>query len=276
MRRFLSKTFIFIGVLSLVLGTLNSFGRSISYAEDLELIGTDLGLEIIPTSTKLFDLNRLNPGDTKEAKITIKNNYRSSFYLYMRAERMSPIPEEGDIDLFEQLNLTVYLHGNIVYSGSMKDFATSSISLGVFNPNDIKDLNAAVYLPGPETGNEFQGAGVEVKWIFIAESDVPTEEPEEPEEPEKPEESEEFEEQEEIIEDRIPETIPEENEEEIIGEKIPEVAPKIIEEEEIIEEKIPQSVLKMPRTGEIPSSLFYGAGMLFLFIGVQMGFKRKK
>ncbi|CAK7005235.1 hypothetical protein [Tissierella sp.] len=273
MRRFLSKTFIFIGVLSLVLGTLNSFGRSISYAEDLELIGTDLGLEIIPTSTKLFDLNRLNPGDTKEAKITIKNNYRSSFYLYMRAERMSPIPEEGDIDLFEQLNLTVYLHGNIVYSGSMKDFATSSISLGVFNPNDIKDLNAAVYLPGPETGNEFQGAGVEVKWIFIAESDVPTEEPEEPEESE---ESEEFEEQEEIIEDRIPETIPEENKEEIIGERIPEVAPKIIEEEEIIEEKIPQSVLKMPRTGEIPSSLFYGAGMLFLFIGVQMGFKRKK
>lgn len=283
MRRFLSKAFIFLGVLSLVLGTINSFGHSISYAEDLELIGTNLGLEVIPSGSKLFDLNKLNPGDREEAKITIKNNYSSPFHLYMRAERMSPTPEEGEVDLFKQLNLTVYLRGNIVYSGSMKDFATSNISLGVFKSNDIEDLRAVVHLPGLETGNEFQGSGVDVKWIFIASADAPPEPPQppEPETPIPPTTSSTPsipEEPEVIIDEEVPEAVPEVPEETI--EDIPEDIPEdIVEEpmeEEVIEEDIPQDVPRMPKTGEISTNIFYGAGMLFLLLGIELGFKKKK
>ncbi len=54
------------------MGTIGTFGMNVSYAEDLELIGKELGLVVEPSSTKLFDLSNLNPGDTKEAKITIK------------------------------------------------------------------------------------------------------------------------------------------------------------------------------------------------------------
>ena len=75
MRKLLSKTFMFLGVLSLVLGTLNTAGQRISYADDLELIGTNIGLEISPTATNLFDLQNLNPGDEEEGKVTIRNNY---------------------------------------------------------------------------------------------------------------------------------------------------------------------------------------------------------
>lgn len=282
MRRFLSKTFIFIGILSLVLGTFNSFGHNISYAVDLELRGTDLGLEIIPSSTKLFDLDRLNPGDTKEGKITIKNNYTSPFNLYMRAERMSPV-SENSADLFKQLNLTVSLKGTVVYSGSMEDFAISNILLGVFNPNDMEELKAIVHLPGPETGNEYQGTNVDVKWIFTATSEGsppgPGPDPEpDPTPTPTPLPEPVVEESEVIIEEEIPEGIPEI----IIEEEIPEGVPEqIIEEipeeiEEVIQEEIPQAAPKMPKTGEISSIIFYGSGMLLLLMGVGVGFKKKE
>ena len=44
-----------------------------------------------------------------------------------------------------------------------------------------------VHLPGSETGNEFQGKSVDVKWIFTAQADeLEPEEPDEPKDPDKP------------------------------------------------------------------------------------------
>ena len=42
------------------MGTIGTFGMNVSYAEDLELIGKELGLVVEPSSTKLFDLSNLN------------------------------------------------------------------------------------------------------------------------------------------------------------------------------------------------------------------------
>src|SRR5574344_2942826 len=92
MKRFLSKAFILIGIFSMILGVFNNLSHSISYANDLELIGTELGLEVIPSDTKLFDLNNLIPGDTKEAKLTIQNNYITKFQKNMCVERIGPFP----------------------------------------------------------------------------------------------------------------------------------------------------------------------------------------
>lgn len=280
MRKLLSKTFIFLGVLSLVLGTFNIAGQSISYAEDLELRGTNLGLEIIPTTSRLFDLQNLNPGDNKQGKITIKNNYVSPFNLYMKTERMSPSPVEGEVDLFDQIILTVYLRGSVVYSGPMKDFATSSIFLGVFNPNDIEDLEATISLPGPETGNEFQGKGVDVKWIFIATSEGPPVTPEPPIRPTPTPPTTVT-----VIPIVTPLAVPEPPEEiEITEEEIPLGVPEILQEteeveeeiiEEIEEEKIPLGIPKLPKTGELSPMMFYGAGMLFILMGLQLGLKKR-
>ncbi|MDD3839157.1 MAG: LPXTG cell wall anchor domain-containing protein [Clostridia bacterium] len=136
-------------------------------ASDLEIIGSQDGIAVKPQGEKFFDLNNLNPGDTKTAMLSIKSVYRDPFDLYMRAERVG---EEQEYDLFNQLKLKVNYDGTLIFDGSMTDFARSNISLGRINKNDHKHLLAEVYLPGRETGNEFQGKTVDVRWIFTAQS----------------------------------------------------------------------------------------------------------
>ena len=199
----------------------------------------------------------------------------------------SPLPEEAD--LFEQMILTVRLRGVIVYSGPMKDFATSNIFLGVFNPNDIEELTATMNLPGPETGNEYQGKGVDVKWIFTATSEgapnppnppnppgppgppTPSDQPDTdtPDTPDTPREVQ-------ILEEEIPIGVPEIPEDvEIIEEEIPLGVPEIPREVEIMEEETPLGIPKLPKTGELSPMTFYGAGMLFILMGLQLGLKKR-
>ena len=150
------KIILLLGIISFIIGDLISYGMNISYAEDLKLVGKNIGLEIIPESRRLFDLTNLNPGDTFEANLNIANKHTAPFELFMRTERMGDIPKGGEADLFKQLLLTVYLEESEIFSGSMMDYATSNISLGNFDRDDAKTLRAIVHLPGPETGNEFQ------------------------------------------------------------------------------------------------------------------------
>ena len=42
---------------------------------DLELVGEAAGLVLVPADGKLFDLGNLNPGDTRQATIKIRNDY---------------------------------------------------------------------------------------------------------------------------------------------------------------------------------------------------------
>lgn len=175
MKKVFSKAMIFLGALSIIMGTVTAFAGKPSYANvnDLEVIGSELGLELKleakPNDTKLFDLKNLYPGATRQAKMDIKNRYTAPFQLSMRVERTSPVPIGEEADLFKQLILTVYLDDAIIHEGQMIDFAPSNVSLGNFNKNSEKELRAQVHLPGPETGNEFQGKTIDVKWIFTAE-----------------------------------------------------------------------------------------------------------
>lgn len=171
MNKLFVRGLIFLGVVSLVLGNFIAIGAKTSYAKDLIIEGNDAGLEIIPDSTKLFDLSNLNPGDTKEARITIKNSYIATYELFMRAEKIKSSSRDEEGDLFNQLILTVYLGDREVYFGTMKDFAISNISLGEFKPGDIGVLRAIIHLPGPETGNEYQGAILDTRWIFTGQLD---------------------------------------------------------------------------------------------------------
>lgn len=180
------QVIIVLGIVLLIVGNVISYGINISYADDLLLVGKDVGLEIILDSTRLFDLTNLNPGDVYEANLTIENNYIAPFELFMKAERVSEVPEDGNADLFKQLLLTLYMGDKKIYSGSMEDFSTSDISLGNFNINEKRKLRAIVNLPGSETDNKFQGRGFEVKWIFIAQTNGLQPDSPESDDPKKP------------------------------------------------------------------------------------------
>jgi LPXTG-motif cell wall-anchored protein len=177
-----------LGFCMLTIGLLfSAFAPSMALAADVELIGNDKGLELSMETDRLFNLTNLNPGDTHEANITIKNRHVRPYELFMRAERVGVAPGEEEADLFKQLMLAVYIGEREVYSGSMAGFAATNISLGKFDLNETEKLRAVVHLPGSETGNEFQGKSVDVKWIFTAQADeLEPEEPDEPKDPDKP------------------------------------------------------------------------------------------
>ena len=185
MKKYISKILIYLGIISLLIGTITTFA-SPSYAENLEVIGNEIGLEVSPNGKKLFNLTNMNPGDTNEAEVKIKNVLDCKFELFIRTERITPQPGESEADLFKQMILTIYYDNNIIYNGSMANFAQENISLGLVNPGENKELKAIVHLPGAETGNEFQGKFVQVNWIFTAEERCEPGNPEEPNEPNQP------------------------------------------------------------------------------------------
>ncbi|WP_026896142.1 hypothetical protein [Clostridiisalibacter paucivorans] len=265
----LTITVVILSVITINGNILNN--RTYTYAEDLEIIGEDLGLIIEPSGEKLFDLSNLNPGDRKSAKLTIKNNYEDPFNLYMTAEKVGEIEK---IDLFDQLELEITYQGDKIFEGIIKDFATENISLGKIDRGDIEELEAEIHLPGSETGNEFQGKSLEVKWIFTAESkssgDNTDDDDDDNDNGRK------------RRKDRNDDTREEIEEEIIIQEEIPQGVPKNIEKvkaqnvEEIIEiqEEVPQGIPLMPKTGEDIPIVMYSIGIIAILGGVAIG-KRK-
>lgn len=147
---------------------------------DLELIGDDTGLVLLPADGRLFDLGNMNPGDTRTAKITIKNGYKDMFRLWMQAQDAS----SDAPSLFEVMELTVFYDGVELYRGPVDRFAESELYLGLFDLGESGELLIKLYLPGPETGNEYQGRSARVKWVFRAQASESEEFP--PEDPEKP------------------------------------------------------------------------------------------
>ena len=261
MKRLLSRSMVFLGVFALIMGAMTSFGINPSYADNLKVIGNNIGLQVDPSGTKLFQLINMNPGDTNEAEVHISNTLEYKFELFMRTERIGPQPGIGEADLFRQMILTIDYDGDEIYKGPMADFAQSNTSLGDLLPGDNKELKATVHLPGAETGNEFQGTRVEVRWVFLADQrpynppDDP-DDPDDPDRPDRPDRPDNPEEPEEILEIReeIPQAVPEPEQAEIIE----------------AEEEIPLVIPILPRTGALPAGLYYILGSLLFAVGVRM------
>lgn len=178
MKKSFQKAWLFIFIIASI-GIL-SFHSSPSYADDFKVVADKDGLKVTPQASSIFDLNNLNPGDKEEREITLENKYADCYIdIFVRTERASKAPEEGEADLLEQLKVKVYLEEALIYDGEMKAFASANTSLGTLEFNKDKKIRIVVYLPGYETGNEFQGKEIKVNWIFTAESncsssDLPT------------------------------------------------------------------------------------------------------
>lgn len=195
------------------------------FADDLKVVGNNLGLLVSPGNTNLFDESNLNPGDCKEATVTIENSYTSPFELYLKINRDQK-PLIGEPDLLKQIIATISYKGKNLYKGPMSEFniMPDGKSLGIFNPGDVQEIKIEVCLPGPETGNEFMGLSASNQWIFTAQG-------------------------EETIE---------------IDDEDPPLGP-IKEDTIIIEdEEIPIGPAKLPKTGASSNALFYilGTGMI--------------
>ena len=161
---------IFFMILFLSIGISLSFWHVSVRANDLEIVGSDKGLIFTPVGEKIFDIGNMNPGQRVTSKVTIKNTAKNPFELYLRIERLTSVPTEGEPDLYKQIQLTITNRGELIYIGTLYGFANSEngISLGYFTPSQFSDLIAEVYLPGAETGNEFQGKNIENRWVFTA------------------------------------------------------------------------------------------------------------
>lgn len=72
MKQNLSKLIIYLGIFALLLGTITTFARTPSHAANLQVIGNELGLEVTPTDTKLFDLTNMNQEIQKKLKLISK------------------------------------------------------------------------------------------------------------------------------------------------------------------------------------------------------------
>lgn len=217
-------------------------------AANLEIIGSDVGLEVIPTGTNFFDLIGMDPGDSSAGTLTIRNSYAGAFDLSMRAEKNGAMETP---DLFNILKLKVVFRGVVVFDGNMKDFATVNTGLGSFQPGEVQALNATVSLPGPETGNEYQGKTTKVKWIFTAQSSYtpPGPDPDPGPGPNPGSDR-----------DRADPPV-------IESEPIPLGLPVVVPPVVIPEETIPLGPIILPKTGGHSPELFYALGLLSILCG---------
>lgn len=152
--------------LVLALALLSAALPALAATTDLELLGEAAGLVLTPAGGKLFDLANMAPGESRKGKISIKNSYSSWYDLWISAGEMTG----SSPSLLEVLELTVLYGGEELYRGPVQGFASGPIYLGRFHPGEKGEMSLAAHLPGPETGNEYQGKSAGVKWIFTARS----------------------------------------------------------------------------------------------------------
>jgi uncharacterized repeat protein (TIGR01451 family) len=134
-----------------------------------------VALEYEDEDESLFRLENMNPGDVTTKTVTVIKTGSSSANLYMTWDFISGDPTKGlDGSLFEQLILVIKHKGEELYRGPMSNGpqagSPSQLSDALFiafmEHGDELELEFSVILPGPETGNEFQGSTLVTKIVF--------------------------------------------------------------------------------------------------------------
>lgn len=116
------------------------------------------------SNKSFFEADIMNPGDTWESIISLKNNSTDTNIQVSLVEIYSLLK---DTKLFDALDLKIYLGEDLVYSG---DYAKTPTP--VFNWIDVPagssvDLRVITSFPG-ECGNEYQSTPFKADWVFEA------------------------------------------------------------------------------------------------------------
>ncbi|HZK24345.1 MAG TPA: hypothetical protein VFC74_03035 [Oscillospiraceae bacterium] len=161
-RKIISSVAMILGILLIISSLAMMAKPGVVFA--LELVGDELGLRLEPSNTALFDVKNMNPGDTKQAGLSICNGGKCPFTAYLSMVKVSGTRGKGD--LYPQLEMTVTYLDEEIYHGPVSGF--QQYKLGQLQPNDNQPLDFTVHLPGPTTGNEYQGSTLGVKLVFTA------------------------------------------------------------------------------------------------------------
>lgn len=252
-----TKAVIFITLISLALLVIVPQALAANY----KIVGDANGLtiEALPEGQ---DTGNLNPGDEKISALRLKNTNDDDVTVWIRTNITGNRPGSNGGDLAEVLHLLIKDGDREITDDSFKNAAADgNVLIGTMDPGEEIILDFTVTLPGPGTGNEYQGSAIDANWTFTTQSD-PGGGPDRPRRPRNPSEPE-----------GPPVEIPEEpipgGPAEVPGGEPPEPDILIIEEE-----PVPEGTA-MPKTGEIPPAFFYGLGSLAVVMGVAVR-KRKK
>lgn len=235
-------------------------------AANYKIVGDANGLtiEALPNGQ---GTGNLNPGDFKNSRLKLTNTNEDEVTVWIRTNITARRPGSRGGDLAEVLHLLIKEGERTITDDSFDGAAGDDfVQIGTLDPGEVIYLDFTVTLPGPETGNKYQGSSLDANWTFRTQSEsgggggggdrggggggsTPEEEPpvDIPEEP-------------------IPGgplAVPP-------GEETP--GPGLITVEE---EKVPGGSVAMPKTGEIPPLYFYGVGSLMMLTGAALR-KRKK
>lgn len=134
---------------------------------NVQLLGDANGLVHIPEDDLFLHFSNMLPGDSISRTLIIKNNYKDSYEIFLKAKNVS---SEEEYDLLDKLDLEIKYNDKIIYKGpiSGENKLTQDISLGIFKPSQQATLVAQVILDGPSTGNEYKNKCVQVDWVFTA------------------------------------------------------------------------------------------------------------
>jgi len=147
----------------LVPGTVHAQAQSLAtgYQND----GQSSGLSITAPDPAA-DVGNLNPGDTKSSRLQLKNTGRYTLTVYMKMLIEAESAPNGG-SLADGMTLTVKDAGTYLTQGKLFRTADDdSVLVGEMSPGASKTLDFNVDLPGQGIGNQYQGASMQVKWVF--------------------------------------------------------------------------------------------------------------
>ena len=179
MKRY-NKLVILIGALMILAGLAWMVEPYYTWAQE-QNSGHPCRVALDPDDT-LFELENMNPGDSTTKTVTVTKTGSSAAQLYFAWEYMEGDPELGEEgSLFDQLNMVITSDGTELFSGKMSDWKydrenpsindtinlTEKLGMTAIRQGEEITLLFEVHLPGPETGNEFQGSTVTARLVFF-------------------------------------------------------------------------------------------------------------
>lgn len=175
-----SNFFMALGLLLLLAGVALMFEPFYTWAQEQD---EDHPCRIaLDPEDNLFVLENLNPGQSEERSITVLKTGSAPAELFFAWEYMEGDPPTGAVgSLFEQLEMTVRSGDTIIFDGVMGDWLydsenpsrdnavnlTSALGMDFIRQGDEIVLTFTVTLPGPTTGNVFQGATLLTRLVFF-------------------------------------------------------------------------------------------------------------
>ncbi len=173
-----NKIVILLGAIVLLASLMWMLEPYYTWAQDN---GHPCRVELAP-EVPLFELENINPGDTEESSVTVTKTGSASAELFFAWEYIEGNPELGeDGSLFDQLEMEIISDGTVLFEGLMSDWEydrdnpsiedavniTEKLEMEFMEQGDEITLDFKVHLPGPETGNKYQGATLETRLVFF-------------------------------------------------------------------------------------------------------------